>query len=158
MMIILNPSPGEVVLIEEPLSWTVNVKSFPTACQVCANYDGDDDDSGDSGDSSPSKGCVRTVGRTPFPSPNHPNAVFCCHSCFAKYRWDKTVVVTMMMVMVGWCNIMTWYIPRQKYIHCYSCQREAGHTGQSVSLGNVWIKQSRVDELSSLGFQVDFEG
>jgi len=57
-------NPGEVVLIEEPLSWTVNVKSFPTACQ----------------------GCVRTVGRTPFPSPNHPNAVFCCHSCFAKYR------------------------------------------------------------------------
>jgi len=57
-------NPGELVLIEEPLSWTVSVKSFPTACQ----------------------GCVRTVGRTPFPSPNHPNAVFCCHSCFAKYR------------------------------------------------------------------------
>ena len=35
--VILIPSPGEVVLIEEPLSWTVNVKSFPTACQVRGN-------------------------------------------------------------------------------------------------------------------------
>ena len=37
------------------------------------------------------KGCVRTVGRTPFPSPQHPNAVYCCHSCYAKYRWDNKV-------------------------------------------------------------------
>jgi len=57
-------NPGEVVLIEEPLSWTVNVKSFQNACQ----------------------GCVRMVGRTPFPSPQHPNAVFCCHSCYVKFR------------------------------------------------------------------------
>ena len=117
MMIILNPSPGEVVLIEEPLSWTVNVKSFPTACQVGGD-DGDKDDDGDDGDGDEDddedddhdddnddddddsgtesfpfkKGCVRTVGRTAFPSPQHPNAVYCCHSCFAKYRWDNKVL------------------------------------------------------------------
>ena len=49
-MIILNPSPGEVVLIEEPLSWTVNVKSFPTACQVGDDGDGDVDDDDDDDD------------------------------------------------------------------------------------------------------------
>ena len=95
MMINLNPSPGEVVLIEEPLSWTVNVKSFPTACQVGGDGDGDGDGDHDKGgtDSFPfQKGCVRTVGRTAFPSPQHPNAVYCCHSCFAKYRWDNKVL------------------------------------------------------------------
>ena len=33
------------------------------------------------------QGCVRMVGRTPFPSPQHPNAIFCCHSCYVKFRW-----------------------------------------------------------------------
>ena len=27
--------PGEVILVEEPLSWSVNVRSFPTVCQWC---------------------------------------------------------------------------------------------------------------------------
>ena len=35
------------------------------------------------------QGCVRMVGRTPFPSPQHPNAVFCCHSCYVKFRWGR---------------------------------------------------------------------
>ena len=73
------------MLIEEPLSWTVNVKSFQTACQV-ADDDKDNVDNGNEDgngeceyeDGFPLKplikGCVRTVGRTPFPSPQHPNA------------------------------------------------------------------------------------
>ena len=88
--VILIPSPGEVILIEEPLSWTVNVKSFPTACQV-GGGGGDDDDDDDDADlllaiSFLQKGCVHTVGRTPFPSPQHPNAVYCSHTCYSKYR------------------------------------------------------------------------
>ena len=35
------------------------------------------------------QGCVCMVGRTPFPSPQHPNAVFCCHSCYVKFRWGR---------------------------------------------------------------------
>jgi len=57
-------NPGEVILIEEPLSWTVNVKNFSTVCQYC----------------------VKQVGRTPFPSPTHPTAVYCSYSCLVKYR------------------------------------------------------------------------
>ena len=116
------------MLIEEPLSWTVNVKSFPTACQVGdddhndddnddINDDrDDDDDDGDNDDDTDDdevdikvnmmlkafhKGCVRTVGRTPFPSPQHPNAVYCCHSCYARYRWKEkiTIISTMMLVV-----------------------------------------------------------
>ena len=107
------------MLIEEPLSWTVNVKSFPTACQVGDddhndddNDDIDDDDNGAYNDTDYDevdikvnmmlkafhKGCVRTVGRTPFPSPNHPNAVFCCHSCYAKYRYTVFIVIMLTMI------------------------------------------------------------
>ena len=109
------------MLIEEPLSWTVNVKSFPTACQVGDddhndddNDDIDDDDNGAYNDTDYDevdikvnmmlkafhKGCVRTVGRTPFPSPQHPNAVYCCHSCYTKYRLDKKVIVIMLTMVV----------------------------------------------------------
>ena len=50
--------------MEQPLSWTVNAKSFPTCCQHC----------------------VCQIGRTAFPSPTHPNAAFCRHSCYTQYK------------------------------------------------------------------------
>lgn len=54
-----NINPGELVLIESPLSWTVNISSTHLVCQHC----------------------VREVGRTPFPSLSHPTAVYCSHTC-----------------------------------------------------------------------------
>lgn len=59
-------APGELILVEDPLSWTVNVGMFDTVCQ----------------------GCLSQVGDTPVPSPDHETAVFCCHDCMANFR-DK---------------------------------------------------------------------
>jgi len=59
-----NISPGEIVLIEQPLAWTVNPNQFSTVCQNCA----------------------RQVGRTPFPSPKHEAAVFCKYSCLSEFQ------------------------------------------------------------------------
>ena len=61
--------------------------------------------------------------------------------------------------MRGLC-CMTRYIQKQIYLHnldIYPCQREGGFFGQPRSAGNVWIQQSRVNQLSSFGFQVDFK-
>ena len=56
-------APGEVILVEDPLSWTVNVAMFDSVCQ----------------------GCLTQVGDTPIPSPDHETAVFCCHECMAAF-------------------------------------------------------------------------
>ena len=56
-------APGEVILVEDPLSWTVNVAMFDSVCQ----------------------GCLTQVGDTPIPSPDHETAVFCCHECMTAF-------------------------------------------------------------------------
>ena len=56
-------APGEVILVEDPLSWTVNTAMFDTVCQ----------------------GCLAQVGDTPIPSPDHETAVFCCHECLTAF-------------------------------------------------------------------------
>ena len=57
-------APGEIISIEDPLSWTVNVSQFDKICQ----------------------NCLRQVGRTPIPCPNHEKALFCCFSCLTQYQ------------------------------------------------------------------------
>ena len=56
-------APGEVILVEDPLSWTVNTAMFDSVCQ----------------------GCLAQVGDTPIPSPDHETAVFCCHECLTAF-------------------------------------------------------------------------
>ena len=57
-------APGEIILIEKPLSWTVGLHNFQNFCQ----------------------NCVKTVGRTPIPSPAHEDGVFCCYECLQDFQ------------------------------------------------------------------------
>ena len=57
-------APGEIILIERPLAWTVGLQNFPNFCQ----------------------NCVRAVGRTPTPSPTHEDGVFCCFQCLTEFQ------------------------------------------------------------------------
>ena len=57
-------APGEVLLIEEPLSWTVSVGQFENICQYC----------------------MKNVGRTPVPCPAHDTGVFCSFNCLQKFQ------------------------------------------------------------------------
>ena len=57
-------APGEIILIEKPLSWTVGLQNFQNFCQ----------------------NCVRTVGRTATPSPAHEDGVFCCFQCLEQFQ------------------------------------------------------------------------
>lgn len=59
-----NIAPGEIILVEKPLAWTVSVNSFETFCQ----------------------NCVKNVGRTPIPSPSHEDGVFCCYDCLTSFQ------------------------------------------------------------------------
>jgi len=59
-----NIAPGEIILIEDPVAWTVNPNQFSSVCQNCA--------------------CQ--VGRTPFPSPRHEAAVFCSYTCLTQFH------------------------------------------------------------------------
>lgn len=55
---------GELIVVEDPLAWTVNVAQFEDVCQCCLRY----------------------VGRTPIPSSQHQNALFCCYKCLVHYK------------------------------------------------------------------------
>ena len=57
-------APGEVLLIEDPLSWTVSVGQFENICQFC----------------------MKNVGRTPVPCPTHDTGVFCSFTCLQKFQ------------------------------------------------------------------------
>ena len=57
-------APGEIILIEKPLSWTVGLQNFQNFCQ----------------------NCVKAVGRTPIPSPAHEDGVFCCYQCLQDFQ------------------------------------------------------------------------
>jgi len=59
-----NIRPGELILIETPLAWTVNLNMFSTVCQQC----------------------IMQVGRTPFPSPTHDTGIFCSYKCLTEYQ------------------------------------------------------------------------
>lgn len=57
-------SPGEMILIEDPVSWTINPNQSSMICQNCA----------------------KQVGRTPFPSQKHEAALFCKFSCLKDFE------------------------------------------------------------------------
>ena len=57
-------APGEIILIEKPLAWTLGLQNFQNFCQ----------------------NCVRTVGRTATPSPAHEDGVFCCYQCLQEFQ------------------------------------------------------------------------
>ena len=57
-------APGDVILIEDPLAWTVNVGQFDNVCQ----------------------NCLCPVGRTPVPSPAHETALFCSYKCLIQFQ------------------------------------------------------------------------
>ena len=57
-------APGEIILVEKPLSWTVGLQNFQNFCQ----------------------NCVKAVGRTPIPSPVHEDGVFCCYQCLQDFQ------------------------------------------------------------------------
>ena len=57
-------APGEIILIEKPLAWTVGLQNFQNFCQ----------------------NCVKSVGRTPIPSPAHEDGVFCCYQCLQDFQ------------------------------------------------------------------------
>ena len=59
-----NIEPGDVILVEKPLAWTVSVNNFEHFCQNCVN----------------------NVGRTPIPSPSHESGVFCCYDCLTHFQ------------------------------------------------------------------------
>ena len=75
-----NISPGEIILIEDPVAWTVNPNQFSSVCQNCAcqvwcfSH----------------QPCLHNiylqVGRTPFPSPRHEAAVFCSYTCLTQFH------------------------------------------------------------------------
>ena len=57
-------APGDIILIEDPLAWTVNVAQFDSVCQ----------------------NCLCPVGRTPVPSPTHETALFCSYNCLIQFK------------------------------------------------------------------------
>ena len=59
-----NIAPGDLILVEDPVSWTVNVGEFENICQQC----------------------MKSVGRTPVPSPDHETALFCCYNCLKQFQ------------------------------------------------------------------------